>query len=106
MRRKQQRTLALQTVCELLRIMDIAPETVHADQAFTALDELYYTQPQSVAYRWWESATEREIDCFIDEWEEWREQELAKCPFCQYQVENRDFVFCQACSALLEGVNG
>ena len=87
MRKEQQRAIALQVVRELLPIMGIQPEMVDACEAFKALDELYSTQPQSVAYLWWESASDRQIDLFVDEWEEWREVERAKCPVCREKKE-------------------
>jgi hypothetical protein len=99
----QQRAIALQAARELLPIMGIRPEMVGASEALRALDELFYTQPQSVAYCWFESANEQQIDLFIDEWEDWREAEASRCPFCRGQVEKREFVFCRGCSVLLSG---
>ncbi|GCE28145.1 hypothetical protein KDA_36290 [Dictyobacter alpinus] len=95
--RKKQGLMALQAAKELLRMMGIESETVDADAAFGALDELAYSQPQSTAYLWWQSASEREIDWFIDAWADWREEVMGRCSFCLSRLVEEEVALCSTC---------
>ena len=101
--RKKQCVIAFQVAIELVRWMGLQPECEDWHVAFSALDELYYTQPQSVASRWWQTVTEEEIDQFVDMWEMWQASERQLCPFCRGEVEEDGSVFCRWCFRLLEG---
>ena len=103
MRIAQQRVIALEAARALLPLMGLQPEFVKASDVLCVFDELFYTQPQSVAYQWYASASDRQLDLFVDEWEAWREKERARCAFCLGRKDRADCVFCTACSELLEG---
>lgn len=47
---------------------------------------------------------EREIDCFIDEWEAWREQESATCPFVGTRWKIEILCFARRIVCCLRGV--
>jgi hypothetical protein len=69
---KQQRDMALGAARSQLRHGGDDPKSCAFERAWAALDEVYRSEPSTVAGQWYVRSSDAQVAAFRREWEQWR----------------------------------
>lgn len=72
MNQKEKRKIALEAARSQFRRIGIQPKIQTASQALALLDDLLRSEPDLIASRWYDTASDHQKELFEREWQKWQ----------------------------------